>query len=112
MADNNQGLRQASVRVITGTTYDYNGDWSALFDLEGIAAGDWNGRLLQWINIQMSAAYTDLTQAMQAYAASQGVFNWSSLGSFIDVFTYVRVTEDGGVRVTQADAVRVTEAAP
>lgn len=42
----NQGARQQSVRDVTGTALDYNGDFSALFDQAGIPAGDWNGRML------------------------------------------------------------------
>lgn len=90
-----QGLRQTSVRAITGTARDYNGDWSALFDLY-MPAGDWNARLLQWINLQLLqtfvpdvsganqtfVAYTDLSGAMAAFAAQQGVTTWSEIGSF------------------------------
>lgn len=77
----NQSDRQESVRNITSTVFDYNGDWSALFDAAGIPAGDFNGRFLQWINAQLSSSYTELNGAMAAYAASQGVSNWDSLGA-------------------------------
>lgn len=77
-----QGDRQAAVRASTGTALDYNGDWSALFDQAGIAAGDWNGRMLAWINAQLSASYASVPTAMQAYAASQSAPNWSSMGTF------------------------------
>lgn len=82
MTDTNQGLRQASVRAVTGTTYDYNSDWSALFTAAGIAAGDWNGRMIGWINSQLGTAYTDVNSAMQAYAEAQGVGSWNELGTF------------------------------
>lgn len=77
-----QGLRQASVRAVTGTTLDYNGDWMALFDAAGIALGPFDGRLLAWINLKLTAAYTELNGAMQALAAANGAFNFSSLGTF------------------------------
>jgi hypothetical protein len=78
----NDGLRQASVRAATGTALDYNGDWQALFDQAGIAAGPFDGRMLAWCNAQLSAAYTSLPSAMDAFAVSQGAPNWSSLGAF------------------------------
>jgi hypothetical protein len=38
--------------------------------------------MLAWLNAQLSAAYTDLTSALDAFAISQGAPNWSSLGTF------------------------------
>lgn len=82
MPNANDALKQASVRGATGTTLDYNGDWSALFTADGIAAGDWNGRLLSWINLKLTASHTNVNEAMHAYAVSKGANNWSSLGTF------------------------------
>ncbi|CAB4139840.1 hypothetical protein UFOVP353_53 [uncultured Caudovirales phage] len=84
----NQGLRQQSVRDATSTAYDYNGDWHALFDAAGIADGEFNGRMLAWINQSLSASYTNINEAMVAYAVSQGVTNFSSLGSFSALSPY------------------------
>lgn len=78
----NQGGVQQAVRDITGTALDYNGDWSALFDLDGIPSGDWNGRLLAWINQTLGTSYTNLPGAMQAFAVEQGFNNWSSMNTF------------------------------
>ena len=78
----NDGLRQATVRAATGTALTYDGDWDALFDQAGISAGPFNQRMLAWVNTQLSANYTDLTSALDAFAVSQGAPNWSSLGSF------------------------------
>jgi hypothetical protein len=77
-----QGARQATVRASTGTATTYEGDWHALFDQGSIAAGTFNERLLRWINGQLSSAYIELNSAMQAFATSQGAFNWSSMGTF------------------------------
>ena len=88
-----QGLRQASVRAVTGSAESYEGDWHRLFDLASISAGsndpggiyrpiDFNGRLLLWINLKLTADYTSLPEAMQALAASVGAYNFSSLGTF------------------------------
>jgi hypothetical protein len=88
-----QGLRQASVRAVTGTAFTYEGDWHALFDHAGIPAGQadsqgvyrpatYDERLLLWINDAMSRVFTNLPEAQQAFAAANGAYNWSSLGTF------------------------------
>lgn len=82
MAQTQQELRQASVRAVTGTTLDYNGDWMALFDAAGIAKGNFDERMLLWINLKLSSAYAELNGAMQALAAANAAFNFSSLGTF------------------------------
>jgi hypothetical protein len=82
MAQTQQELRQASVRAVTGTTLDYNGDWMALFDAAGIAKGNFDERMLLWINLKLSTAYAELNGAMQALADASAVFNFSSLGTF------------------------------
>lgn len=84
-----QGDRQASVRAVTGTAYDYNGDWLALFDAVGIAAGDFDGRMLAWINQVLAASYTDVNAAMSAYAATQGALTWQGMGTFSPVPAWV-----------------------
>ncbi len=67
----------------TGTKWDYNSDWSALFDAAGIATNlDWDGRFLAWINLKLSASYTNLPGAMAALAVNQGALDWSGLGTF------------------------------
>jgi hypothetical protein len=77
-----QGLRQASVRAVTGTAESYEGDWHALFTAADIPEGPFNGRFLQWINLKLSAAYTEINGAMQALADYAGAYNFSSLGTF------------------------------
>ncbi len=79
----NQELRQASVRAVTGTAYTYNGDWMALFDMEGIAAGPFNQRFLAWINARLSSAYTELNGAKAAFAAAEGVDRFADIGVFV-----------------------------
>ena len=79
----NQELRQISVEAVTGTKWDYNSDWSALFDLAGIPTNlDWNGRLLAWINLKLSSSYTNLPGAMAALAANFSAPSWDELGTF------------------------------
>ena len=82
MGNSNQSDRQATVRAVTGTAYPYEGDWHALFTLQSIADGDFNGRLLAWINTQLSTSYTELNSALYAFAASQGAKSWNELGTF------------------------------
>lgn len=79
----NQSDRQASVRVVSGTTGSYEGDWHALFTASGIAAGTFDSRLLAWINAKLTpTVYTELNSAMNAYAVSKGVNQWNELGTF------------------------------
>ncbi len=80
MASNQEGV-QAAIRASTGTTLDYNGDWSALFNAAGIATGSWNGRLLAWINVQLGTSHASLPQAQQAYATANSFTNWSSMNT-------------------------------
>lgn len=82
MTSTNDGLRQATVRAVTGTTLDYDGDWHALFTAAGIAAGTYDERMLAWINSSLSTSYTSLPQAMQALAVANGAYNFSSMGTF------------------------------
>jgi hypothetical protein len=78
-----QGLRQASVRAVTGTTLDYNGDFFALFILKGITSGDFNGRMLAWLNGRAGATvYDNLPGAMASFAAANGATNFSAVGTF------------------------------
>src|SRR5882672_7716492 len=77
-----QGDRQATVRTATGTALPFTGDWHALFTQATIPAGPFTGRLLAWINAQLSTSYTNVNVAMQAFAAAQGAYNWSSMGAF------------------------------
>jgi hypothetical protein len=92
-----QGLRQASARNLSGfaTGTNYNEDFLRLFDAQGVAAGTFNERQLRWINARMGATFTNLDEAMQAYATSQGVYNWSSLGTLEDIANFTRAMPFG-----------------
>lgn len=83
----NQGLRQQTVEASTSTAYSYEGDWHALFDAAGISAsGGFNGRLLAWINAQLSTNYPDINGAMYAFAQAKGTpvtpDSWGGMGQF------------------------------
>lgn len=78
----NDGDRQASAENQTGTHNSYNDDFHALFDQGSIPVGQFNGRLLAWINSQLSASYVNVNDAMNAFAVSQGAPNWNQLGTF------------------------------
>jgi len=78
----NQSLKQASVRAITSTTGSYEGDWQALFDEYSIDGSTFNERLLGYINTYLSASYTNLVDAQNAFAVENGASNWDSLGTF------------------------------
>ncbi len=78
----NQRKKQMSVRAVTGTAYGYSDDWHALFDADGIAEGPYNERLRNWINVKLASNYTNVNDAMRAYAVSKGVTRWGELGTF------------------------------
>lgn len=76
-----QGLLQQSIRDITGTALDFNGDWLALMASDGIETGTFNERLLAWINSTLGESYIALPEAQQAFALDQGYESWSSMGA-------------------------------
>jgi hypothetical protein len=78
----NQESKHTSVRAVTGTTWTYNGDWHALFDSASIASGTFNERMIAWINGRLSSSYTNINDAMQAFAVNQGFNDWDSMGTF------------------------------
>lgn len=78
----NQDLRQASVRGATSTAYTYNEDWLALFAIAGITTGGFNDRMLAWINAKLGTAYTNVNDAMKAYAVAKSATQWDALGTF------------------------------
>jgi hypothetical protein len=93
----NQGLLQQSIRGITSTTHVFNGDWLALFALSNITTGTWDERCLAWINVEMSASYTNLADAQHAYAVSQGFDRWSDMSGLAP-----NVEQDTGNQTTTA----------
>ncbi len=82
MADIQQSLRQASIRAVTGTTYDHQGDWHALWDSLGTAGTTFNERMLNYINTKLSASYTEINGAMAALAANLTVDSFQAIGTF------------------------------
>ncbi len=81
----NDGDRQAVLRTSTAKALDYNGDWLAKFDANAVPAGDYNGRLLAFINTQLGTSYTEINGAKYAYAVAQtttGAKTFDGLGSF------------------------------
>lgn len=77
-----QSARQGSVRAVTASSGTYEGDWHKLFDANSLPAGTYDERLLRYINLKLTKAYTNVEEAMQAFAVANGAANWSSLGSF------------------------------
>lgn len=82
----NQEKRMAAlVAIIEATTAgsstgkDYNAVWNVFFDDEGISDGTFNERLLEWINDKLMTSHTNVNDAMQAYAESEGAADWDSL---------------------------------
>jgi hypothetical protein len=96
---------QEVIRGITGTTLDYNGDWSALFDSAGIDAGPWNCRMLAWINATLGTSYVEINGAKYAYAVSQGADDWENMDEVSLFFPNGTILDRAGAAVlTRAGA--------
>lgn len=81
----NDGDRQAVLRTSTTKALDYNGDWLAKFDNNAVPSGDFNGRLLSFINTQLGTSYTEINGAKYAYAIARtttGAKSFNELGAF------------------------------
>ena len=77
-----QEARQAAIRAVTSTTGTHNEDWLALFTTRSAPAGEYNERMLNYINTLLSTSYTNINDAMQALATNQSADNFSSMGTF------------------------------
>ena len=82
----NQEARQASIRGVTSTTGTHNEDWLALFTTRSAPAGEYNERMLSYINTLLSTSHTNINEAMAGFAKSNGITGngslFSSLGTF------------------------------
>ena len=81
MSRNQEGVHEA-VRAETSTVGTYLEDWHALFTADGIAAGDWNSRMIDWVNLTLTTSYTSLNDAMNAFAIDQGFERWQDMNTF------------------------------
>lgn len=85
--------RQVSVRAVTSTALDYNGDWMALFDIEGIPPGPFNGRMLAWISQggvapEVYPASVVASDALQGGATMRAVWDlYTTSGSRVSSLT-------------------------
>lgn len=79
---NQSGIHEA-VRGQISQRFGYGDDWSALFDQDGIPSGDWNGRMINWINFKLTTSYTSLVEAQNAFASSQGFTNWGAMNTIV-----------------------------
>jgi hypothetical protein len=78
----NQGALQQSVRNITGTTLDYNGDLLSLIVANGITITNFNGALNEWINESiLGETHYGIIGSMQALAIAHSRHNWSSMNT-------------------------------
>jgi hypothetical protein len=58
-------------------------NWHAVFDTDAIPAGEFNGRMIAWINATLGTTYPDLAGAQQAFAVDQGFNNWASMNTVV-----------------------------
>jgi hypothetical protein len=78
----NQEARQVSIRAVTSTTGAHNEDWLALFTARSAPAGEFNERMLSYINTLLSTSHTNINDAKQALATNQSADNFGSMGTF------------------------------
>lgn len=77
---NTSGVQQACREYAEVTVGDPVANWHAVFDKDEIPAGDFNGRMIAWINTKLSpASYPDLAGAQHAFAVDQGFNDWASM---------------------------------
>ena len=78
----NQSAKHASIHTKLATSgLTYEQAFHAYWDFLGtITTKNFDERMLQWLNIALSASYESLPAAQQAYAVSKGAYNWDSLG--------------------------------
>ena len=77
----NQSNLQASIRSATSTTLDFNGDFMKEFANSSTGGVTYNEKLLAWINGELSTSYTNINEAMQAFAVSKSRNNWNAVTS-------------------------------
>jgi hypothetical protein len=80
-----QGLRQAGARQISLTTTDnpYNEDFmlATAAEVTPPANATYNECMILFCNERLGRTFGNVNEAMQAFAASKGAYNWSSLGT-------------------------------
>lgn len=99
----NQGDLQESLRILTGTAYDFNGDWNALFDAYSIASGTINERMVLWLQSALNSSKTNINELKQEYADSLGVSNWNG------VYTIGHALPSQQLRVDASDTTTITD---
>ena len=77
-----QGVREGVLEAASVARLGYNGAWMDRFITAGITTGDFNGRLLAWINLRYVQTFDNLPGAMAYMAAQNGATNFSSMGTF------------------------------
>lgn len=99
----NQGDLQESIRLITGSSYDYNSDWLALFDIYSISSGTFNERMIEWLQSALNSTETNINGLKQLYAESLGVDNWNG------VYTVGHALPGLQMRLDSTDSSTLTE---
>ena len=68
---------QSNIRVLTGSAGTVDEDWHSLFNFDNIPQGEFDERLLQWINFKLGTSYDNLADAATAYALTvESVPSW------------------------------------
>lgn len=99
-----QGLRQESFRIISGTSTDYNGDSLAAFIVEGATSDTYDGAFIEWLQIRTGSTGDNINDLKQLFAIQQGAHNWDAVGLFIPFAS-------GKLWLDNADTSSITQAA-
>lgn len=82
----NQSEHHADIRTsISPQARDYNSDWHAQFTKDLIAAGPFNARMIAWINAELSTSYSNMNDALRAYAVNQGFTRFNDVNNLANL---------------------------
>lgn len=105
----NQELRHESARAIAGvSTGTYNENIMQMCAAEGFGVGTYNERLLGFISNRLGFSFTNINDAMNAYAQSVGVGMWDQVTSFGSEVIVFRITDASDRRITDNTEFRIT----
>lgn len=81
----NQSEHHADIRTSTSTARDYNSDWLAQFTKDAIPAGTFNSRMIAFINAELTTSYSNINDALRAYAVNQGFTRFNDVNNLANL---------------------------
>ena len=87
MATNQEG-RHESFRAISGTSGNYNSDWLAAINADGITTSNINSAIIEWLQQRIPSTKTNINELQQEYAKSIGFNSWNDINMIPNVNTF------------------------